>query len=117
MTINNIQLEGKFTEHVPRVEPERRSPAPIEIKKNISPAKDADVKDTDLETAVNELNNFADNHDINLSFRVDKSTGKTVIKIMDAQTEEVVRQYPPEEILDMAASLKDLASNFFNVFA
>jgi flagellar protein FlaG len=52
-----------------------------------------------------------------LSFRVDKSTGKTVIKIMDAQTEEVVRQYPPEEILDMAASLKDLASNFFNVFA
>ncbi|TNE68915.1 flagellar protein FlaG [bacterium] len=45
-----------------------------------------------------------------LSFSVDENTGRTVIKILDKQTEEVVKQFPPQEFLDMVYSLNKAAS-------
>jgi flagellar protein FlaG len=36
---------------------------------------------------------------IGLEFSVDKETGVTVIKVLDIETGEVVRQIPPEEVL------------------
>jgi flagellar protein FlaG len=34
-----------------------------------------------------------------ISFLVDEDTGKTVVRVIDAETEEVIRQIPPEEFL------------------
>jgi flagellar protein FlaG len=36
---------------------------------------------------------------------VDKDTGKTVIKIVDSQTNQVIRQIPSEELLAIARNL------------
>ncbi len=41
-----------------------------------------------------------------LQFSVDDDTGKVVIKVLNAETEEVVRQIPPEEVLSLAANLE-----------
>lgn len=41
----------------------------------------------------------------NLAFSVDDSTGKTIVKISDAQTGETIRQIPSEELLEIARSL------------
>jgi flagellar protein FlaG len=43
-----------------------------------------------------------------LSFSVDDSTGKTVVKVSDAQTGEMIRQIPSEELLEIARSLDKL---------
>jgi flagellar protein FlaG len=43
-----------------------------------------------------------------LSFAIDDSTGKTVIRISDAQTGEMIRQIPSEEMLEIARSLDKL---------
>jgi len=40
-----------------------------------------------------------------LAFSIDDATGKTIVRITDAQTGEVIRQIPSEEILDIARSL------------
>lgn len=40
-----------------------------------------------------------------LSFSVDDSTGKTIVRITDAQTGEMIRQIPSEEMLEIARSL------------
>jgi flagellar protein FlaG len=45
-----------------------------------------------------------------LSFSIDENTGKTVIKILDKQTDEVVKQFPPQEFLDMVYNLNKAAS-------
>ncbi len=34
-----------------------------------------------------------------LEFSVDKDTGVTIIKVLDTETGEIVRQIPPEEVL------------------
>ncbi len=43
-----------------------------------------------------------------LSFSLDDSTGKTIVKVSDAQTGEVIRQIPSEEMLELARSLDKL---------
>jgi flagellar protein FlaG len=41
-----------------------------------------------------------------LTFVLDRKTKQTVMRIVDRQTGEVIRQLPPESVLNMAAELK-----------
>ena len=44
----------------------------------------------------------------NLQFSVDKETGKTVVRVVDAQNGETIRQIPSEEALALSKSLDKL---------
>ena len=44
----------------------------------------------------------------NLQFSLDEESGRTVIKIVDSSTDEVIRQIPSEEILAIAKALDKL---------
>ncbi len=66
-----------------------------------------------LSAAVSKLNDYVQTVQRNLSFSVDKDTGKTVIKVLDSQTNEVIRQLPPDETLRLAAWLDKEGSNLF----
>jgi len=54
----------------------------------------------DLRDKVAQLNDYMQNMNRNLQFSVDDTSGDTVIKVIDSETEEVVRQIPSEEILE-----------------
>ena len=41
----------------------------------------------------------------NLEFVQDESTGKTIIRILDSATRQVIRQYPTEEMLAIARNV------------
>ncbi|GAB6051098.1 hypothetical protein JCM16106_19510 [Hydrogenophilus islandicus] len=43
-----------------------------------------------------------------LQFQIDQDTEKLVIKIIDTNTKEVIKQIPPQEILDIAKALDKL---------
>ncbi|MCA9734673.1 MAG: flagellar protein FlaG [Deferribacteres bacterium] len=42
-----------------------------------------------------------------LSFFVDDETGKQGVRVVDTQTDEVIRQFPPEETLNIAARIRE----------
>ena len=44
----------------------------------------------------------------NLQFSVDEDTGKTIVRIIDSATEEVIKQIPGDEILAIAKSIDKL---------
>lgn len=44
------------------------------------------------------------------SFSIDEATGKTVVRITDAQTGELIRQIPAEEMLEIARALERMLS-------
>ena len=44
----------------------------------------------------------------NLIFSLDKDSGKTIVKIVDSQTDEVIRQIPSEEIVALANALDQM---------
>ncbi len=51
------------------------------------------------------LNRLAQTASAGVSFHVDESTGKTVIKIMDTETGDVIRQIPGEEALALSRAI------------
>ncbi len=77
-------------------------------------ARQTKASETDLSQAVSKLQDFAALHDINLSFSVHKASGRTVIRVIDATTEKVVRQIPPEEILELMVYMEELAGHLLN---
>jgi flagellar protein FlaG len=53
----------------------------------------------DLRDKVAQLNDYMQNLNRSLQFSVDENSGDTVVKVIDSDTEEVVRQIPSEAIL------------------
>lgn len=62
----------------------------------------------ELESAVRNLNDYVQNVQRNLQFNIDDDTGHTVIKVIDSETEELIRQMPSEEVLAMAHHLREM---------
>lgn len=67
---------------------------------NISPAPPP--AQADIERAVEMFQQHASNIGRDLLFEIDDESGQTVIKVIDPQTEEVVRQIPSEEAVERA---------------
>jgi flagellar protein FlaG len=60
------------------------------------------------------LSDFANAMNVRIAFLVDQATGKTVIKVIDQETQEVIRQIPPEEMLRLVARMSRLLGVLLN---
>lgn len=58
-----------------------------------------------LEKAIKDLRQGVQNMQRSLQFSIDESSGRTVIKVVDKNTQEVIRQIPEEQVLELAARL------------
>jgi flagellar protein FlaG len=88
------------------VEEHAGSEAALQSERRISPQK--------TEAFVQGLNDAIKLMGTKLSFSVDDSTGRTIVKVVDAETNEVIRQIPPEELLVVAHRINKLMGVFFN---
>ena len=61
-----------------------------------------------LEVAVKAVQEFTRPMAGNLEFSLDEETGKTIVKVVDSTTKELIRQIPSEEMLDIARALDRL---------
>ncbi len=78
-----------------------RAPAPVP-----EPVQPQPTSQAQTQRAVESLRKLIDAAAPNsLSFSIDDSTGKTIVRITDAQTGEMIRQIPSEELLAIARSL------------
>ncbi|MCW9014734.1 MAG: flagellar protein FlaG [Gammaproteobacteria bacterium] len=58
-----------------------------------------------LEEAVSNINEYAQNIERSLQFSISDTDGRTIIKVIDSETNEIVRQIPPEEVLSISERL------------
>lgn len=59
-----------------------------------------------IEDVVASVNDYVQNVQRQLNFSIEKDTGRTVIRVMDSATNELVRQIPSEEFLELARALE-----------
>lgn len=85
---STVELKDRTTggQSLPRVESDR----PMEVK---------------VKEAVGNLNDFVQKLTRTLQFSVDEESGRTVIKVVDSETNQLIRQIPPEEVLVLARNL------------
>ena len=66
------------------------------------------ISSDQLNAAVKAANDFVSMVNDSVQFSIDDATGKTIIKVIDKSTEEVLRQIPSEEMLTIAKALDDM---------
>jgi len=70
-----------------------------------TPTKETQPSGKQLDEAVKVVNDFVGLVNNSLHFSVDDDTGKTVVKVIDIGTKELIRQIPSEEMLAIAKAL------------
>lgn len=66
-----------------------------------------------VESAVERLKNFVQSANSDVQFSIDEESGIRVIKVVDKETQEVVRQLPSKEVVEMAKALDKLQGLIF----
>jgi len=98
---------------IPNVNSALPTPQPVRLPSDGAP-KVADVvtkpvtqepSAQQLKSAVDSINQAMRQANKSLELSIDPSTKKPVVKMMDSETGELIRQYPSEEVLAIAKSI------------
>lgn len=63
----------------------------------------------DLRALLDEIGRYIDPERRSLSFEVHEDLGRAVVSVYDAETEELVRQIPAEEMIRIATVMREIA--------
>jgi len=69
---------------------------------------------TQLDKVAQQLQDFVGEMNRGLEFTVDKDSGRDVIKVIDKNSGDLVKQYPSEEVLTLVARLSDSVGGFID---
>ena len=64
--------------------------------------------------AVQSANTYMQSVSSSLEFSLDDASGRTVVKVVDTETEEVLRQFPSEEMLALSKSIDRMQGLLIN---
>lgn len=53
-------------------------------------------------------------HNVGLRFSVHEPTGRTIVKVIDKETKELIREIPSEKILNIASKLDEMIGMIFD---
>jgi len=67
------------------------------------------VSEEDIKAAVEQMQDFAQVMNRQLQFDVDDDSGRTVIRVLDKDSGDIIRQIPPKEVLTLAKHMKEMA--------
>lgn len=87
--------------------PARGAPVDAESSRPV-PATTPAEQQRQLEAAVKAVQEFTQPMAGSLEFSLDDESGKTIVKVVDTSTDEVIRQIPSEEMLEIARALDRL---------
>lgn len=62
----------------------------------------------ELQKKVDEINEYVLGFNAQFSFKVHEGTGRTFVRLIDMQTHDVIKEIPPENMLDVVAGIWDL---------
>lgn len=79
------------------------------------PVNTDEQKGKQLKEALGTMQDFVQNVKRELQFSVDKDLGRTVVKVVDSESGDLIRQIPEEIFLELARKVKEQGEvNLFN---
>lgn len=90
-----------------------QQPKTVEFAK-LQEVKQKGVSEKELKKAVNEINDAFKSVNIARQFVIDKETDQVVVKILDTEKNEVIRQIPSEDALRISKNIKEMLGLLFD---
>jgi flagellar protein FlaG len=119
--MSSSQAEGRNASElapssVGRVVPNQTASQAQDVSKAEQLQKRNEAKREELDEAVSQLNDYVQNVQRDLQFEVDNDLGQTIVRVVDQQTQEVIRQIPDEVAMRLAEKLQqDEPLTLFNI--
>ncbi len=85
----------------------------VDASRRTDESSDAKRQNDELDDVVKNLNDHIQQYRRELQFEVDEKSGRTVVKVMDIEKNEVIRQMPSEEVLAMSHRLTEMTGTMF----
>lgn len=79
----------------------------LRINRELS-EENTERNERELAAAIETVSAFIAPQIRNVNFTQDDTTGQRVIRIVDAESDELIKQFPSEEILDLASRIRGL---------
>lgn len=79
------------------------------INQEIGGLTEEKVSDAFLVKAVNKANYTFEVKNRSLRFKIHERLNEVIVQVVDSETEEVIREIPPEKLLDMFVNMLELA--------
>lgn len=115
--VSPVPTKGTGSVERPPVVPEASSiqPVPSVIATNANPVGKAPANsDKELAKAMEAVEIMMDVRNRSVQFVKDESSGANIIKVVDDNTGEVIRQLPSEELLRFMRNLTKMLGNFLD---
>ena len=112
MRIDTPTITGSPLQQMPRavdkVKEERR------IKEEVAPEPQVDKSQPQSEELIQQIKGLTEEGLYSVRFENDERSKQLVVKIVDRETNETIRQVPVEEVLELQAMMEDLRGNIVN---
>ena len=87
---------------------EQRQDHSLPVRGKELPPQQREAEPEQLEAAVTQIADYVQNISRELQFSLDDDSGRTVLKVLDSESQELVRQIPSEEMLVLARKIRQL---------
>jgi flagellar protein FlaG len=77
----------------------------VQTEQSVAQIQKTEASRQELEEAVQQVNDFLKPINDSIQFNLDDDTGKTIVKVVDLATKDVIRQFPSEEMLSIAKAI------------
>jgi flagellar protein FlaG len=102
-------LQGEITSKVEEQRLQQFSQSEV-VEKKVNEV----ISPSQLEKVAQQLQDFVGGMNKGLEFLVDQDSGRDVIKVIDKNNGDLIKQYPSEEVLSLVAKLSEAAGSFIN---
>jgi flagellar protein FlaG len=87
----------------------------VELRPELSPKKtdkdQAELTQDVLDEIAQDLETL---HSVGLNFSKHKASGRTMVKVMNRETDELIREIPAENVLNLAAKMDEMIGLLFD---
>ncbi|MFH5834866.1 flagellar protein FlaG [Proteiniclasticum sp. C24MP] len=91
---------------VEKISPNLKAEQAVEYRKFPDDEEEKDFTKDEVERAVTSTNRLLkDEHKTMYKFEVHEGTGRVMVNLIDTKTKEVIKEIPPEKILDLVANI------------
>ena len=70
-----------------------------------------------VEQAVQQIQSYLNDSQRQLQFQVDSGSGRTIVRVVNTETQELIRQVPSEEMLTLARAIQTSGGNVISQLA
>lgn len=80
----------------------------VQAAEEVAKKQNKDDASAQLEQAITVVSDFMNQPPRNVNFTKDNDSGKTVIKVFDIESKELIKQFPSEELISIAQKIQAL---------